>query len=180
MRLTSISPPFTESDGEVLTELADNVSTILRRAQWDDIKKAAARRRERDRLARDLHDSVVRNLMEIGYASRLGRDLSDPLGAQKHFDAIEAAAESCLQAIRGKIAALTDDWDGRPPTIENIISLMRSTAGGRRLNYIFHVGPGKVQRKLPLEVATALVRIGREALRNAESCIRPASKLKSS
>jgi signal transduction histidine kinase len=160
--------PFTESDGEVLTELADNVSTILRRAQWDDIKKAAARRRERDRLARDLHDSVVRNLMEIGYASRVGRDLSDPLGAQKHFDAIEAAAESCLQAIRGKIAALTDDWDGRPPTIENIISLMRSTAGGRRLNYIFHVSPGKVQRRLPLEVATALVRIGREALRNAE------------
>lgn len=160
--------PFTESDGEVLIELAGNVSNILRRAQWDDIKKAAARRRERDRLARDLHDSVVRNLMEIGYASRVGRDLNDPLGARKHFDAIEAAAESCLQAIRGQIAALTNDWDGTPPTIENVISVMRSMASSRRFNYVFHVNPGKVQRALPPQVATALVRIGREALRNAE------------
>ncbi len=120
-------------------------------------------------MARNLHDSVVRNLMEIGYASRVARDLSDPTGARKHFDAIELAAESCLQAIRGQIAALTSDWDGRsPPTIESVIHLLRATPGTRRLNYVFQVGVGKAQQTLPSHVATALVRIGREALRNAE------------
>jgi signal transduction histidine kinase len=161
--------PFTESDGEVLTELAGNISALLRRGQWDDIKLAAARRRERDQMARDLHDSVVRNLMEIGYASRVGRDLSDPTGARKHFDAIELAAESCLQAIRGQIAALTSDWDGRtPPTIDSVINLLRTTPGTRRLNYVFQIGIGTARQTLPPQVATALVRIGREALRNAE------------
>jgi signal transduction histidine kinase len=161
--------PFTESDSEVLTELAGNVSALLRRRHWDDIKLAAMRRRERDQLARNLHDSVVRNLMEIGYSSRVGRDLNDPMGARRHFDAIEIAAESCLQAIRGQIAALTSDWDGRtPPTLESVINLLRSTPGNRRLSYIFQIGPGKVHQTLPPKVATALVRIGREALRNAE------------
>jgi signal transduction histidine kinase len=161
--------PFTEADGEVLTELAGNISALLRRGQWDDIKLAAARRRERDRLARDLHDSVVRNLMEIGYASQVGRDLNDPMGARKHFDAIELAAETCLQAIRGQIATLTSDWDGQsPPTLESVINLLRTTPGKRRLNCVFQVGAGKVQQTLPPQVATALVRIGREALRNAE------------
>jgi signal transduction histidine kinase len=159
--------PFTESDGEVLTELAGNISALLRRGHWDDIKLAAARRRERDQMARDLHDSVVRNLMEIGYASRVGRDLNDPLSARKHFDAIELAAESCLQAIRGQIAALSSDWDGQtPPTLERVVELLRTTSGTRRLNYVFQIGTAN--QALPPQVATALVRIGREALRNAE------------
>jgi signal transduction histidine kinase len=161
--------PFTESDGEVLAELAGNVSTMLRRAQWDELRESATRRHERDRLARDLHDSVVHNLMEIGYASRLGRDLDDPLSARKHFDAIETAAESCLQAIRGKIAALTSEWDERDsPTAENVVDLLRTSACGKRLVYSFRLGPGTEHKVLPLGVATALVRIGREALRNAE------------
>lgn len=161
--------PFTESDGEVLTELAGNVSTVLRRAQWDHVKQSATRRREREHLARHLHDSVVRNLMEIGYATRLGRDITDPLSAKKHFDAIEAAAESCLEAIRGQIAALTNDWDDRStPTLGNIIDLLRSKSSGRRLACSFRVGPGTAQKLLPANLATTLVRIGREALRNAE------------
>jgi signal transduction histidine kinase len=161
--------PFTESDGEVLTELAANVSTMLRRTQWERVKQSALRRRERENLARDLHDSVIRNLMEIGYASRVGRDMVDPLGAKKHFDAIEVAAESCLQSIRGQIAALTTDWDDKSaPTLSNIIELLRSTTTGRRLACSFHVAPETAQKLLPANLATNLVRIGREALRNAE------------
>ena len=106
------------------------------------------------------------------YSSRelaLGRDLDDPGGAQKHFDAIEAAAESCLQAIRGQIAALTSDWDGRSsPTAENVVNHLKATSVAKQLAYSFRVGPGAQNKALPSSVATALVRIGREALRNAE------------
>ncbi len=161
--------PFTESDGEVLSELAANISTMLRRAQWDQIRQSATRRHERDGLARNLHDSVVRNLMEIGYISRLGRDVCDPLGPKKHFDAIESAAESCLQAIRNQIAALNSDWDGdSTPAVEDVVHVLKSTSGIKQLTYSFHVGPATAHKGLPASVANALVRIGREALRNAE------------
>jgi signal transduction histidine kinase len=161
--------PFTESDAEVLIELAANVSTMLRRAQWDEIRQSATRRHERDRLARNLHNSVVRNLMEIGYASRLGRDLEDPLGAKKQFDAIESAAESCLQAIRSQIAALNNDWEqDTTPTVARVVQLLKSTSSAGKLTCSFHIGSAAAKKSLPSGVATALVRIGREALRNAE------------
>lgn len=160
--------PFTEADGEVLTELAGNISTMLRRAQWDQLRQSDARQLERDRLARQLHNSVIHNLMEIGYLSRVGRD-NDPPNAKKHFDAIEAVAESCLQAIRQQIAALTNEWDVyRQPTAENIVELLRSMNGPKHLKYSFRIGPGSAHKTLPSDIATAIVHIGREALRNAE------------
>jgi signal transduction histidine kinase len=161
--------PFTESDAEVLTELAANVSTMLRRAQWDEIKRTATRRHERDRLARNLHNSVVRDLMEIGYASRLGRDLEDPLAAKNQFDAIESAAESCLRAIRCEIAALNNDWEqDKTPSVTGVIQLLKSTDSAGRLTCMFHIGPAAAKKSLPASLAAALVRIGREALRNIE------------
>jgi signal transduction histidine kinase len=161
--------PFTEADGEVLTEIAGNISTMLRRAQWDQLRQSATRRHERDRLARQLHDSVIHNLMEIGYLSRVGRDLSDPPSSKKHFDSIEAVAESCLQAIRQQIATLTNEWDVlRPPTVENVVELLRSANSPKHLTHSFRVGLGSAHKTLPSDIATALVHIGREALRNAE------------
>ena len=161
--------PFTESDAEVLTELAANVSTMLRRAQWDEIRRSATLRHERDRLARNLHNSVVRDLMEIGYSSRIGRDLEDPLAAKKQFDAIESAAESCLQAIRCQIAALNNDWEqDATPSVADVVQLLKSTGSAGKLTCLFRVGPTAAKKSLPAGVATALVRIGREALRNVE------------
>jgi signal transduction histidine kinase len=160
--------PFTEADGEVLTELAGNVSMVVRRAQWDQLRQSAVRRHERDRLARHLHDSVVRSLMEIGYRSRLGRDLDDHLDAREHFDAIEAAAESCLQAIRTQIAALSSEWDDCNPSVENVLDTLKSSIGLKHFAFSFRAGSGIAHKKLPPGVATALVLIGREALRNAE------------
>jgi signal transduction histidine kinase len=161
--------PFTESDAEVLTELAANVSTMLRRAQWDEISRSVERRHERDRLARNLHNTVVHDLMEIGYASRLGRDLEVPLAAKNQFDAIESAAESCLRAIRGEIAGLNNDWEeGRTPNIADVVRLLKSTSSAGKLTCIFRSSPAAEKKSLPAGLATALVRIGREALRNAE------------
>lgn len=74
-----------------------------------------------------------------------------------------------MQAIRGQIAALSNDWDGRTPlTINSVMNFLRTTPGTRRLNYVFQIGVGNAYQTLPAPVATALVRIGREALRNAE------------
>jgi signal transduction histidine kinase len=106
--------------------------------------------------------------MEIGYLSRVGRD-NDAPSAKKHFDAIEAVAETCLQTIRQQIAALSNEWDVcRQPTAENIVELLRLVNGPKHLLYSFRIGPGSAHKTLPSDVATALVQIGREALRNAE------------
>jgi signal transduction histidine kinase len=161
--------PFTEADGDVLEELTGNVSIMLERAQWDRIRQTAARRNERDRLAHNLHDSVLRNLMEIGYASQLGRDAADLSGARQHFGAIETAAEYCLKAIRRQIGTLKSDWEAHyQPTADEIVDLLKATSCAKNLVHSFRIGAGTGRETLPSKIASALVRIGQEAVRNAE------------
>ncbi len=161
--------PFSETDGVLLDEFAANVSLMFKRTQWDRLRQMSARRSERQRLARDLHDTVVRKLIEIGYESQLGRDVTDARGAHAHFSAIERAAEACLSIIRRQIGALASDWDhARQPTTQDVVHLLRTTSSPRGLTKFFDVPTAAGRTALPAAVAAALLRIGREALQNAD------------
>jgi signal transduction histidine kinase len=160
---------FSQSDAQLMEDFADNVSLMFRRTQWDRLRLSTARRAERDRIARDLHDTVVRRLMEIGYESRLGRDRRNGGHPSHHFDAIEAAAESCLQTIRGHIGALTREWDGAErPTAAELLGRLRVLSCPRYLDYSFSLGEDTGAQTVEPAMAAALIRIGREALQNAE------------
>jgi len=161
--------PFSETDGAMLDEFAANVSLMFKRTQWARLRQMSARRSERQRLARDLHDTVVRKLIEIGYESQLGRDTTHATGAHAHFTAIERAADACLTIIRGQIGAMASDWDhGHQPTTSDVVDLLRTTSSKRGLTKFFDMPTGPGRTILPAAVAAGLLRIGREALQNAD------------
>lgn len=161
--------PFSSADGNLMEEFANNVSFIFRRSHWDRIRQSTARRIERDHIARDLHDTVVRGLMEIGYESRLGRDRRDAKLTFGHFEAIERAAESCLQTIRGHIGTLTRESEGTQHlSAADVLGKLRALNRPRNLRYEFELGKGTEAQTIEPNVAAALVNIAGEAIQNAE------------
>lgn len=160
--------PFTETDGALLEEFAGYATLGLKHAQVEEHRDVVMRRLERERLAGELHDSVVRHLMEIGFESEAGAT-AEP-AVRHRFDAISHAAQSCLEKIRNHIAEMTaesPDADSRP--VEEVLQALRFAGGRRRLHRSFNVGGDAGGRRgLPPEVASALIRGGQEALQNAD------------
>src|SRR5262249_23861946 len=66
-------------------------------------------------------------------------------------------------------ADLNNDWEqDTTPSVADVVQLLKSTDSAGRLTCVFHIGPAATKKSLPASLATALVRIGREALRNVE------------
>lgn len=162
--------PFTETDSALLQEFSGYATLGLKQAQIEEHRHTVMRRQERERLAGELHDSVVRYLMEIGLESEAGAGASADPSAKRHFDAISHAAQSCLELVRERIADMTaigTDVDARP--VEEVLQTLKLTGSRRRLRRSFSVeGDARVQRGLPHNVASALISSGQEALQNAD------------
>lgn len=157
--------PFSETDEDVLGEFADYATLGLKRRATEEYRRDVLRRQEQERLAYDLHDTAVRGLLEIGFAAEQGRATRDgDPDVRASLASIAAAAERCMEALRGRLDELIGEASGRTAgeVLEEIAeAALRPDAGHRfRVN-----GPDSV---LPDAVADALVRIGQEALVNVD------------
>jgi signal transduction histidine kinase len=125
--------------------------------------------RERERLARDLHDSVVQTLYGISLGAGTAGELlgHDPARAQQSIAWIRDAAAAGLTDVRGLILRL------RPEALANggltvaLRQLVESTApGGSTHGWETTVVLGPEPDVSP-EIGEALYRIAQEALQNA-------------
>lgn len=162
--------PFTETDAALLQEFSGYATLGLKRTQVEEHRHAVIRRLERERLAGELHDSVVRYLMEIGLESdTVIYGSADPVTRQR-FDAISHAAQSCLEMVRERIASMTNassDAETRP--VEEVIQTLKLVGSRGRLPRSFRVeGDPAPHQELPSVVASALINGGQEALQNAD------------
>lgn len=154
---------FTPVDEDLLEEFAGHASLGLRRRLSERHRAEVVERSVRERVAYDLHDSVVRGLVTIGFeAEQAGFSATDPDTATR-LAAIAHAAEACLARLRGELGALVVAGRG-----------MRASEVLDRIDALPDRG---VPRSLELEgddvdvvrgVADALVRVGQEAVANAE------------
>lgn len=156
--------PFSETDEEVLGEFAEYATLGLKRRATEAYRRDMLRRQEQERLAYDLHDTAVRGLLEIGFAAEQVREAPGDPDARAGLASIAAAAEQCMEALRGRLDLLIQRGGDR--TANAVLSeiaeaSLRSDAGHR----ITVRGPDAV---LPDAVADALVRIGQEALVNVD------------
>ncbi|ODU03434.1 MAG: hypothetical protein ABS81_14170 [Pseudonocardia sp. SCN 72-86] len=157
--------PFSETDGEVFGEFAEYATLGLKRQATEAYRRAVLRRQEQERLAYDLHDTAVRGLLEIGFAAERARavDQGAP-DVQAGLDTIAAAAERCMEALRGQLDLLVAGTSGRSAdaVLEEIAEA--SVRPEVRHRYVADASDGL----LPDPVADALVRIGQEALVNVD------------
>ncbi|MEW5717186.1 MAG: histidine kinase [Chloroflexota bacterium] len=178
---------FTDADRRILTTIARQAETALGnvllvetlRAQLDEIRASRAtlaqaqhqllrsREDERARLARDLHDGPIQDL--VGLNMQLGLLLADEKGAP--------VTES-LASMRGEVRALLGELrqvctELRPPMLDTLGlgAALRAYAdewsAQHNVAAQLDLPPDATLRALPAEVAVNLFRVAQEVLSNA-------------
>jgi two-component system, NarL family, sensor histidine kinase LiaS len=142
-----------------LNAMAGQLQDLLRRRQEMAVSE------ERNRLARDLHDSAKQQALAASF--ELGTALTlydrDPQGAKTHL----AQADTLVDAVRRELTDLVEELRPPPPEEEDFAATLQEYAlqwsrrSGVELEFRSQ-GCGE----LPLEVRETLFRIAQEALAN--------------
>jgi signal transduction histidine kinase len=135
------------------------------------------RLREREQLARELHDTVAHHVSAIAVQAQAGRALAGqrPEAALEALAVIEGEASRTLAEMRAMVRVLRD---GAPaeyapqPGVADLASLARREP----VPVVDVEVPGDLD-ELPLQVDAAVYRLGQEALTNALQHARNASRV---
>ncbi|MFE6075256.1 GAF domain-containing sensor histidine kinase [Paenibacillus sp. NPDC057886] len=153
---------FLQADREVFDALAEHIT-----ASWESLRLVYKRREltrleERNRLARDLHDSVNQILFSLsltakGAESMLSGSLQLHPAAEAMKD-IRSLSQEALKEMRALIMQL------RPAGLESgLLSALQEYGTGQGLQVVVH---RTGMRSLPQSIEEGLWRIGQEALNN--------------
>ncbi|KIL40841.1 hypothetical protein SD70_11325 [Gordoniibacillus kamchatkensis] len=147
-------------DAEVLEALAAHVALTYDNVYLHEKQRELARWEERNRIARDLHDSVSQMLFSMSlHAKGLAHSLPDvPEAAKQALCEVQRLSQTAAGEMRAMIRQL------RPVGLEEglLTGLQRYGEGiGLRVSYA-----AADLRQLPERLEDALWRIGQEALNN--------------
>jgi signal transduction histidine kinase len=159
--------------GRQFNAMADQLSASLRslrlladkNAQLAEQAAQLAAVEERNRLARELHDSVSQELFSLtmlAAAARRSLATRPDLAAERLLE-IEGSARRALEETRSLIFALRPaalDGRGLAPALRDLVAALRERQG---LKVDLHISG---ERRLPLEHEQALYRIVQEGLAN--------------
>jgi PAS domain S-box-containing protein len=156
---------YTERDVELLTAMAAQAAVAIENARLFEAAAGTAALEERQRLARELHDSVSQALFGIGLGARTARTLldQDPAKAVAPVDYVLSLAEAGLAEMRALIFEL------RPEALaqEGLVAALQKQAAAMRARYGIAVEatlPAAVEAPQPVQ--EAIYRIAQEALHN--------------
>lgn len=156
---------LTNAEVAFLKIVADQLAVMADNARLFTDAQANVAHEERQRLARELHDSVSQALFGIGLGARTAREHleRDPEAARVPLDYVLQLAEAGLAEMQALIFEL------RPESLEKegLVGAMAKQAGAVRarhgiaVNEVFDAEP-----EAPIAVKEALFRIAQEALTN--------------
>jgi signal transduction histidine kinase len=157
---------FGETDLRLMTTLADLIAVAVQNARLYEQAQELAALEERNRLARELHDSVSQALYGIALGTRTARVLleRDPKRLGEPLEYVMSLAEAGLTEMRALIFEL------RPEFLENegLLTALRKQAASVQARHGVQVAATFCddEPQAPLPIKEALYRIGREALHN--------------
>ena len=159
------STGFDNRELQVVTSFADQAALALQRAASQSARREMEVLADRDRIARDLHDSVIQRLFAIGLALQsTHRRTKSPVIADRltaHIDQLH----DVIQDIRAAIFDLqggTDDTPSLRSTLNDVIAELAADASFRTT--IRMSGPLDV---VPFSLAEDATAVLREAVSNA-------------
>ena len=161
---------FTADDEELLGVLAGHAAIALRHARLYERERELAITRERNRLARELHDAVSQKLFALRLTSQAAADLltRDPGRARAELDQVSALAREAAEELRSVVVELRPaelDEDGLAVTLRKhveVLDRVNQTAGGPRVRF-----QGSDVKTLSPAAEEVLLRVAQEALHNA-------------
>jgi PAS domain S-box-containing protein len=156
---------FTERHLALASAVAGQAAVALENARLYEEGKDLAALEERQRLARELHDSVSQALYGITLGARTARTLldRDPARAAEPLDYALSLAEAALAEMRTLIFEL------RPESLANegLIVALEKLATAARARHHIEVHMTLIEEPaISLEAKQALYRIAQEALQN--------------
>jgi signal transduction histidine kinase len=156
---------FTEGERRLFESLAQRASLAIENARLYERSQQAASLEERQRLARELHDSVSQALYGIALGARTARTLldRDPARATDPMDYVLSLAEAGLAEMRALIFEL------RPESLESegLVAALEKQVAATRARYGIEVRSDFGEEpEAALELKEVLYRIGQEALHN--------------
>ena len=157
---------FSPEDIVVIQSLGDQVSIALENARLYQRSRDLAVLEERNRIARELHDSVTQSLFSIDlHARAIATYLrQNPVKAQEQIHQLRQITKESLQEMRSLIFALRPYSmiePGLGPALQQLVERERRSKGPRITLQV--TGNGQ----LPTETEIGLFRVAQEAIRNA-------------
>jgi len=155
---------FTRGEIELIDIFADQAALALEHARLVDQSRQLAALEERQRIARDLHDSVSQTLFSLSLAAQAARTTMevDPHTAATTLEMVQELASGALAEMRALIFELRPGAlreAGLAAAIQRFADAFRSRTG-------IVVTLDLDSRRLPADVEEALYRITGEALAN--------------
>ncbi|MFI6100170.1 sensor histidine kinase [Lentzea sp. NPDC051213] len=134
------------------------------RAELADVSHEAGVLTERERLARDLHDTLAQGATSVLLLLRAARTATDPVARDQHLALAEQTTAENLAEIRALVAALTPaalNGSSLPAALERLTSRL-----GRELGLAASMNVTGEHRPLPPDREVMLLRVTQEALAN--------------
>jgi two-component system NarL family sensor kinase len=151
---------FTHEELALLEAVAYQIGTAIKRIKLIENEQQLALIAERNRLARDLHDSVNQLLFSLMLTARGTKEMTKEPEVKEMLSYIQELSQEALQEMRALI------WQLRPQGLEDgVASALLSY--GKVLGLVVEVEVQGVM-DLPNKVEEALWRIGQEALNNCK------------
>ncbi len=159
---------FDETDVSVLQPLANQLAIALENARLYEQASTLAALQERQKLARELHDSVSQALYGIGLGSRTALKLLETEGVEKEalaapLEYVLSMANAALAEMRALIFELRPESlasEGLIPALGRRVEVLRAR-DGLQVETALDEEP-----ELPLNVKEVLYRVAQEALHN--------------
>lgn len=149
---------FSDEELELLESVALQMGSAIKRIYLTKQEQEMALVRERNRLARDLHDSVNQLLFSVTLTARAGIEMTEEQEIKETFKEIQDLTQSALTEMRALI------WQLRPQGLESgLIDAIKAYAEMLKIQLTVNVF-GVIQ--FPSRVEETLFRIAQEALNN--------------
>jgi len=160
------APEFSLADQQVIELLAAHAAITIENARLYEASRELIVAEERNRLARDLHDSVTQQLFSIALTAEaaLSQFDSDPAAARKHLEGLSRHARAASQEMRSLIFELRPaelERDGLVTTLRKHVEVL-ARARGRDISF-----ETSGDHPLSFVVESQAYFIAQEALNNA-------------
>lgn len=146
----------------------DRIAMLEERTRRLAGEQDAAATRERERIAREMHDILAHSMSMVVIQAEAGPVAvrTDPDKAEEVFDTISATAREALAQLRRALGVLRSDEAARQPQ-PGLDALPELVAGVRRTGLTVTLEQDGASRPVPPDLAATAYRIVQESLTNA-------------
>ena len=160
--------PFTANEIKALETFADYTAVAVVNAQLYEQARATAISRERERLARELHDAVTQILFAASVIAETLPTLwqQAPPEALEHVEKLRQLTRGALAEMRSLLLELRPAALLAAPLPNLLTHLSEAVSGRTQISVQLQLGADFTQQQPPPEVKVACYRIAQEAFNN--------------